>query len=117
MSLAKMSAFFARGPNQKWQQGLSCKSNFFTRAPKIMYEYTFCGEIDHKDCDSDIILTLRHHVDPKIQDGHHPGDQKCKVLYTNQPPGLQEMGDVWHLYITHYGRTKKIRISEIRFIQ
>ena len=45
MSLAKMSAFFARGPNQKWQQGLSCKSNFFTRAPRIMYEYTFCGKL------------------------------------------------------------------------
>ena len=76
MSLAKMSAFFARGPNQKWQQGLSCKSNFFTRAPKIMYEYTFCGEIDHKDCDSDIILTLRHHLDPEIQDGHHLLERK-----------------------------------------
>jgi len=45
MSLAKMSAFFARGPNQKWQQGQSCKSNFFTRAPRIMYEYTFCGKL------------------------------------------------------------------------
>ena len=40
-SLAKIPAFFARGPNSKWHPVPSLKMNFWSRRPRIMYEDTF----------------------------------------------------------------------------
>ena len=59
MSLAKMSAIFARGQNPKWPPPQSRNGNFFTSAPKKMLEYTFSGNLTIRIAN----LTLFLHLD------------------------------------------------------
>ena len=68
MSLPKVRGFFARGPNPRWPPAPSWKIIFRTRAPTIMYEYTFPS----KSTTRNPILTSvwRYNINLiKIQDG------------------------------------------------